>query len=172
MTGVDATGRRTTYVSVIGQSTAGPELAATAEELGGLLAAAGCVVVCGGMGGVMSAVARGVSRAGGTCLGILPELDRRAADPHLTYSICTGLGHARNLAVAASGDAVIAVGGSWGTLSEIGLARCAGRPVVLLGSWNVEPREGTADGIWQATTAAEAVRLALAAVEHDAARQT
>jgi len=154
--------RRQTYVSVIGQSAEDERITALGEELGELLATAGCVVVCGGMGGVMSAVARGVSRRGGVCLGILPELDRVNADPHLTYSICTGMGHARNLAVAASGDAVIALGGSWGTLSEIALARCADRPVVLLESWQVTPREGVPAGVLQAPTPAEAVRLALA----------
>ncbi len=153
--------RRQIYVSVIGQSAEDARITALGEELGELLATAGCVVVCGGMGGVMSAVARGVARRGGVCLGILPELDRDDADPHLTYSICTGVGHARNLAVAASGDAVIALGGSWGTLSEIALARCAGRPVVLLDSWQVMPREGTPAGVLHASTPAEAVSLAL-----------
>jgi uncharacterized protein (TIGR00725 family) len=131
------------------------------EELGERLAAAGCVVVCGGMGGVMSAVAHGVAHGGGVCIGVLPELDRRAADPHLTYSVCTGIGHARNLTVAASGDVVIALGGSWGTLSEIALARCAGRTVVLLDSWEVRPREGEPEGILRAASPTEAVELAL-----------
>jgi uncharacterized protein (TIGR00725 family) len=94
----------------------------------------------------------------------LPELDRAAGDPHLTYSLCTGIGHARNLTVAASGDVVIAVGGSWGTLSEIALARCAGRPVVLLESWDVRPYEGEIDGLQRASTPADAVELALRAL--------
>jgi uncharacterized protein (TIGR00725 family) len=149
------------YVSVIGQSVADARLVAAGEELGELLAAAGFVVVCGGMGGVMSAVSRGVARAGGVSIGILPALDRRDADPHLTYSICTGVGHARNLGVAASGDVVIALGGSWGTLSEIGLARCAGRPVILLDSWDVRARTGEPDGVVRTSSPAEAVELAL-----------
>ncbi len=156
------------YVSVIGQSTAGDRLVALGEELGERLANAGCIVVCGGMGGVMSAVARGVARAGGVCIGVLPELDRGAADPHLTFSICTGIGHARNLTVAASGDAVIALGGSWGTLSEIALARCAGRPVILLESWDVAPHEGQIDGVMRVSTPAEAVALALRSSAADA----
>jgi uncharacterized protein (TIGR00725 family) len=156
-----------TYVSVIGASVASPELAATAEELGELLAAAGCVVVCGGRDGVMAAVARGVKARGGVSIGIMPEADRSRANDDLTYSVCSAMGHARNLSVVASGDVVIAVGGAWGTLSEIALARNLsvvasgdvviavggawgtlseialarnlGRTVVLLDSWTVRP---------------------------------
>lgn len=156
--------RRQIYVSVIGQSAEDERLEATAEELGERLAAAGCTVVCGGLGGVMSAVARGVSRGAGVCIGILPELDRDHADPDLSHSICTGIGHGRNLAVAASGDVVIALGGSWGTLSEIALARCAGRTVVLLDSWRIVPRRGALEGVRPASTAEEAVALALGAL--------
>ncbi len=150
------------YVSVIGASRASAELAAKAEELGELLAARGCVVFCGGREGVMEAVARGVKRAGGVSIGILPEDDRRRAAPDLTYTVCSAIGHARNLSVVASGDAVIAVGGAWGTLSEIGLARSLGRPVVLLDTWQIAPPEGgELDGVRRATTPAEAVELAL-----------
>ena len=96
------------------------------------------------------------------CIGILPEEDRRFAAPDLTYSVCSGIGHARNLSVVASGDAVIALGGAWGTLSEIGLARSIGRPVVLLQSWQVAPPSGDElDGVRRAQTPAEAVELAL-----------
>lgn len=158
------TGQPVRYVSVIGQSADDDRLTALGEELGERLAGAGCVTICGGMGGVMSAVARGAAREGGVCIGILPGLDRRAADPHLTYSVCTGLGHGRNLAVAASGDVVIALGGSWGTLSEIGLARCAGRTVILLESWDVKARTGETDGVQRAATPAAAVDLALRAL--------
>jgi uncharacterized protein (TIGR00725 family) len=119
-------------------------------------------VVNGGAAGVMEAVARGVRGCGGTCLGILPTLDRRDAAPDLTYSLLTGMGHARNLAVVASGDVVIALGGSWGTLSEIGLARSIGREVVLLESWTVTPAQGEPDGLHRAASPAEAVELALA----------
>jgi len=150
------------YVSVIGAGRCGPEVAALGEELGELLAQRGAVVVCGGGAGVMAAVARGVRRAGGVCIGILPEEDRRLAAPDLTYSVCSGIGHARNLSVVASGDAVIALGGDWGTLSEIGLARAVGRPAVLLQSWDVAPPSGgELDGVRRAGTPAEAVELAL-----------
>jgi len=151
------------YVSVIGAGSATPELAAKAEELGELLADRGCIVVCGGGTGVMEAVARGVKRRGGVSIGILPEADRTRAAPDLTYTACSAMGHARNLSVVASGDVVIAVGGAWGTLSEIGLARSVGRPVILLDTWEVTPPEGgELDGVRRASTPAEAVELALA----------
>ncbi len=150
---------------MIGASRADAGLTAKAEELGELLAAAGLVVVCGGREGVMEAVARGVRRRGGVSIGILPEDDRRRAAPDITYTVCTGIGHARNLSVVASGDVVIALGGAWGTLSEIGLARSIGRPVILLDTWQIEPPEGAAlDGVRRASTPAEAVELALTAL--------
>ena len=150
------------YVSVIGASRAGAELAAKAEELGELLAQRGLIVVCGGREGVMEAVARGVKKGGGVSIGILPEDDRRRAAPDITYTVCSAVGHARNLSVVASGDVVIALGGAWGTLSEIGLARSLGRPVVLLDTWQIAmPGGGVLDGVRRATTPAEAVELAL-----------
>ena len=153
-----------TYVSVIGGSSCSAAVAALGEPHGELLAERGCVVVCGGMSGVMEAVARGARRRGGDCLGVLPGLDRADAAPDLSLSLLTGMGHARNLAVVASGDVAIAVGGSWGTLSEIGLARSIGREVVLLETWTVNPAEGAADGLHRAASAAEAVELALSLV--------
>ena len=151
------------YVSVIGASQASAELDAKAEELGELLAAAGFTVVCGGRDGVMGAVARGVKRAGGVSIGILPDADRSSAAPDLTYSVCSAIGHARNLSVVASGDVVIAVGGAWGTLSEIGLARSIGRHVILLDTWGLTPPAGgELDGVRLAGTPAEAVALAAA----------
>jgi uncharacterized protein (TIGR00725 family) len=150
------------YVSVIGASRASAELAAKAEELGELLAARGLIVVCGGREGVMEAVARGVKKGGGVSIGILPEGDRRRAAPDITYTVCSAIGHARNLSVVASGDVVIALGGAWGTLSEIGLARSLGRPVVLLDTWQIAPPEGgQLDGVRRASTPAGAVDLAL-----------
>jgi len=169
-----ADARESVNVSVIGASAAGPELVALGEELGELLAQRGCTVFCGGMSGVMEAVARGVRRGGGVCVGILPTLDRRRAAPDLTLSVCTGMGHARNLAVVASGDVVIALGGSWGTLSELGMARAIGRQVVLLESWSVRPAsseddevrgaESEVDGLTVAHSATEAVGLALSLI--------
>lgn len=150
------------YVSVIGASRASDELAAQAEELGELLAERGLIVVCGGREGVMAAVARGVKKGGGVSIGILPDDDRHRAAPDLTYTVCSAMGHARNLSVVASGDVVIALGGAWGTLSEIGLARSLGRSVVLLNTWAIAtPQGGEPDGVQQASTPAEAVELAL-----------
>jgi uncharacterized protein (TIGR00725 family) len=153
-------------VSVIGASgiAQDSELAALAEEVGRRLAEAGAGIVCGGRDGVMEAASRGAAEADGSVIGILPGLDRREACPHCTHVVATGTGHARNLAVVASGDVVIAVGGAWGTLSEIALARAIGRRVVALGSWGVTAPEGLGEdpGITVAGTPAEAVAAALA----------
>ena len=109
--------------------------AAAAEAVGGLLAARGCTLVCGGLGGAMAAACRGAKAAGGTTIGILPGYDEKAANPWVDHVVCTGLGQARNAVVAATGHALIAVGGGFGTLSEIALGLRLGRPVVLLGGW-------------------------------------
>jgi uncharacterized protein (TIGR00725 family) len=120
-----------------------------------LLAERGCTVVTGGMGEVMAAAARGAKAAGGTTIGILPGEGRGAANEWIDHEVVTGIGHARNLAVVASGDAVIAVGGSWGTLAEIGFASRLGRPVVILEpGWKIE-------GVEQAATPEAAVELVL-----------
>src|SRR5262249_6587894 len=113
---------RRTQIAVIGASAAeeGSEVARLAEEVGRLLAEAGATVVCGGRGGVMEAASRGAARAGGEVIGIVPGISIDDANPHCTQVVASGIGFARNLAVVASGDAVIAVGGAWGTLSEIG----------------------------------------------------
>ena len=108
-----------------------------AREVGRLVAERGGTLVCGGRSGVMEAAARGAAEAGGVAIGILPDEDRRKANEFLSFSIATGTGHARHLAVVCSGDVVIAVGGEYGTLSEIGLARKVGRPVVALTSWDL-----------------------------------
>ncbi len=110
----------------------GSEHEGRAEEVGRLLAERGCTVVTGGGGEVMAAAARGAKSAGGTTIGILPGERRREGNEWLDHEVVTGIGHARNLVVVASGDAVIAVGGSWGTLAEIAFASRLGRPVVIL----------------------------------------
>ena len=145
-------------IAVIGS---GSEHEARAEEVGRLLAERSCTVVTGGLGEVMAAAARGAKEAGGTTIGILPGERRSDANQWIEHVVVTGIGHARNLAVVASGDAVIAVGGSWGTLAEIGFARRLGRPVVVLDpGWQVE-----GEGIERAATPVEAVELALSAAE-------
>ena len=125
------------YVAVVGSGTATGELYEQAREVGRLVAERGGIVVCGGLSGIMEAAARGAAEANGTAIGVLPDEDRRRANEYLTYSITTGTGHARNLAVVCSGDVVIALSGEYGTLSEIGLARRVGRPVVSLESWEL-----------------------------------
>ncbi len=125
-------------VSVIGGSSIGPETATVAEELGKQLASRGHTVVCGGLGGVMEAVCRGASEAGGESIGILPTDRREDANPYVTTPIATGLGHARNALVVMNGDAAIAVNGSYGTLSEIGLALAHGRAVAGLDTHDIE----------------------------------
>jgi len=125
------------YVAVIGASNATGWELTTAEEMGRLLADAGCVLVCGGLGGVMDAAARGSAAGGGTSIGILPGDDRDPASKHLTVAIATGFGEARNAIVARSADAVVAVGGEFGTLSEIALALKMGKPVIGVGTWEL-----------------------------------
>jgi uncharacterized protein (TIGR00725 family) len=145
-------------VAVIGS---GAEWAPQAEEVGRLLAERGCVVVCGGLGEVMEAAARGAKGAGGTTVGVLPGESPRDANRWIDYAVATGTGHARNLAVVASCEAAIAVGGRWGTAAEISYARLLGRPVVVLGSG--PPVDG--EGIEHAETPAQAVELALGLAE-------
>jgi uncharacterized protein (TIGR00725 family) len=134
------------------------ELAA-AETVGRELAARGAVVVCGGRGGVMEAACRGAKAAGGTTLGILPGYDRADANEFVDLAVATGLGEARNALVVRAADAVVAVGGEWGTLSEIALALRAGKRVVGLGTWELPARGGR--GVVVAASPEEAVELAL-----------
>ena len=149
------------YVAVVGPAAGSEDEHRVAEEVGRLLAEAGAVVVCGGLGGVMEAASRGAEGAGGTVVGILPGDDRRDANPHVTVALPTGMGEARNALIARTADAVIAVGGEFGTLSEIALSLKLGRRVVGLDTWTVT-RAGLADDpILRASTAEEAVALAL-----------
>jgi uncharacterized protein (TIGR00725 family) len=142
-------------VSVIGS---GRKHEKRAEEVGRLLAERGVTVVCGGRGEVMAAAARGAKAVGGTTIGILPGEDREGMNEWIDHVVVTGIGHARNLAVVASGDAVIAVGGSWGTLAEIAFARLLRRPTVVVEpGWEVE-------GVERAPTPEAAVEFALAQV--------
>ena len=142
-------------VAVIGS---GVEHEERAERVGRLLAERGVTVVCGGLGEVMAAAARGAKTAGGTTIGVLPGETRRDANEWIDHVVVTGVGHARNLAVVASGDAVIVVGGRWGTLAEIGFARVLRRYVVILEpGWEI-------DELPRAATPEAAVELALAAV--------
>jgi uncharacterized protein (TIGR00725 family) len=144
-------------VAVIGPGDAGADVLAAAEAVGRELARRGAVLVCGGLGGAMEAACRGASESGGTTVGILPGNERSAANSYVAIAIATGLGEARNALVVRTADAVVAVGGGYGTLSEIGLGLKAGKPVVGLGSWEI-------DGMTVAATAEQAVAAALAAL--------
>lgn len=147
------------YVGVVGPSGAPDEtVLRDAEEVGRLLARAGAVVVTGGGTGVMAAASRGAEAEGGTALGILPGEDRREGNDHLTLSVPTGLGEMRNALLVRAVDALVAVGGSWGTLSEVALACRTGVPAYALHGWDL-PAEG---GPVVVADPAEAVARALA----------
>jgi uncharacterized protein (TIGR00725 family) len=145
---------------VIGPGRCDDETAALAEEVGAGLARAGFTLVTGGAFGAMEAASRGAQQAGGTVVGLLPGTDRSEANEWSDVTIATGLGHARNLAVVASADVVVAVGGEWGTLSEIGLAGVVGRPVVLLAGWRLDHAAGMPSAVAYAETAQQAVEQA------------
>jgi len=152
-------------ISVVGGYKSSPEIEALAEEVGKELAKAGAVLVCGGLGGVMEAACRGAVSEGGKTIGILPGAERDEANPFVQFALPTGLGFARNVIVAQATQAVIAVDGSYGTLSEIALALNKGIPVIGLKTWQLF-LDGKEDrGIRVASTAREAVKLALKAAE-------
>jgi len=141
------------YIGVIGAGECDAELGVMAETVGRGIAEAGAVLVCGGMGGVMEAACRGAKAAGGTTIGILPGPDRNGANEYVDLAIATGVGEARNLAIIRTSDVLIAVGGSYGTLSEIGFALKMGKKVIGLATSEIK-------GIVPAASAEEAVRLA------------
>jgi uncharacterized protein (TIGR00725 family) len=145
---------RRRYVAVVGPGDASEDELATADAVGRNLAERGAVVVCGGLGGVMAAVCHGATSTGGTAVGILPGHDRAAGNEWLTVAIPTGLGELRNGLVIRSADAVIAVGGTYGTLSEVALALKTGVPVIGLRTWEI-------DGIERVDSPGEAVDRAL-----------
>jgi uncharacterized protein (TIGR00725 family) len=149
------------YVAVCGPDPAAPEVAKQAEEIGRLLAAEGAVLVCGGLGGVMESACRGASERGGVSIGILPGRDRAGANPHLSISIPTGMGEMRNALIVRAADAVIAVAGEFGTLSEIAFALKSGVPVVGLGTWELSKQGRPVDAFVRATSPLDSVREAL-----------
>jgi uncharacterized protein (TIGR00725 family) len=154
---------RRRQVSVVGAGSCDAEVARLAEEVGRQLAANDVTIVCGGLGGVMEAASRGAARAGGAVIGIVPTNSTEPANPHCTHVVAAGIGEARNLAVVASGELVIAIGGAFGTLSGIGFARKLGRPVIALNSWELRLPDGGDAGLQKVDTAdgavAEALRL-------------
>ena len=150
-------------ISVIGPGNCTARQAKMAEEVGFLLGSRKVVVLCGGRGGVMEAVSKGVHEAGGMTIGILPGMDAGEGNKYLSLAIPTGLGQARNAIVAHAGQALIAIGGSYGTLSEIGLALKAGRRVIGLETWRAEVVDGSPLNIEVAKDPEEAVRMSLGA---------
>ena len=158
---------RRVQISVIGagSSATAEALLRDAESVGRGIAEADAVLICGGMSGVMEAASRGAAGAGGTVIGVVPTTEPDDANQYVTHVIATGIGHARNLAVVASADAVIAIGGEWGTLSEIAFARRLERPVVAIRSWSLDERPELEAGITQTEAPEEAVEAALGAVE-------
>jgi uncharacterized protein (TIGR00725 family) len=152
-------------IAVIGGGNCNQEETRMAEEVGRELARHGAALVCGGLGGVMEAACKGVYDEGGTTIGILPGDNRQSANPYVQIPIVTNLGYARNVAVVKSGQAVIAIGGNYGTLSEISHALQSGIPVIGIGTWTIA-RKGKEDkAIIKAKSPAEAVDKALKAAK-------
>lgn len=150
------------FIAVVGESHASPEIAKLAEEVGAEIAKAGAVLVCGGLKGVMEAASKGAKSAGGTTIGILPGSKKEEANPYIDYPIVTGIGYARNKLVVKTGHVVIAVGGSYGTLSEMAFALGYEIPVVGLKTWQLIHHSGQTDKkINYANTPKEAVALAM-----------
>jgi len=150
-------------IGVIGESAfSDPAHDALAEEVGRRIAASGCALICGGLGGVMEAAARGAREAGGVTIGVLPGPTRAEANPHIDIAIATGMGQMRNLIIVLTADALIAIGGGYGTLAEIGHALRHGKPVVGLRTWEAA-RGGDRAPITVVETAEDAVRAALRA---------
>ena len=152
---------RETYIAVVGPSAGTPTELAIGEAVGRGIAQAGAVLVCGGMGGVMEAAAGGCADAGGRSVGILPSDSRLDANPYVTIAVATGMGEGRNAIVVRTADAVIAVHGEFGTLSEIALALKMGKPVVGLGTWELGKDGLPVAAIVAATDAGDAVEKAL-----------
>ncbi len=149
------------FISVIGESDTSPKIHEMAEKVGKLVARAGAVLICGGLKGVMEAAARGAKSGGGLTIGILPGSHREEANPYIDVPIITGLGYARNKLVVKTGQVVIAIGGRYGTLSEIGFALGYGIPVVGLRTWELIRGDGRVDqGIVYVPTPEEAVKTA------------
>ncbi len=148
-------------VAVIGNAYCSAEEANLAETVGKLLAQRGAIIICGGLGGVMEAVCRGAKLKGGMTIGILPGEDSSAANPYIDIPIVTGVGYARNMAVVKSAQAVIAIGGNYGTLSEIAYALKRGTPVIGLNTWSLSRNGQQHDPVIKVDTAIEAVDKAV-----------
>jgi uncharacterized protein (TIGR00725 family) len=162
---------RPPLIGVCGTSRDDPATDDLAERVGGLIAARGGIVVCGGLGGVMAAAARGAARAGGFSIGLLPGDSADGAAVDVSLAIPTGMGEMRNALIVRACPVIIAIGGAYGTVSEIALALRNGRPVIGLQTWEIRPPGGhIADpGIRRAASPDEAVAMAFAAVDGEIA---
>ena len=153
------------YVAVVGPGDASAAEQATAEQVGSLLAGQRAIVVSGGLGGVMEAACRGAFAQGGQTIGLLPGSDRSAGNEYLSVALPTGLGEMRNGLVVRVCDAVIAIGGSWGTWSEIALAKRTGKPTVVINGWHVrDPRGHEATDLIRVTSPEAAVQAVFALI--------
>ena len=148
-------------IAVIGNSSSSPEEAKLAQSVGELLAQRGAILVCGGLGGVTEAVCRGAKSKGGLTVGILPGQDASMANPWVDVPVATGIGEARNVAVVKSAQAVIAIGGGYGTLSEIAYALKSRIPVIGLNTWSLSRNGQEDNSIIRVQSAAEAVDKAI-----------
>lgn len=148
-------------IAIIGGSVCSAREADWAHEVGRQLAQAGALIICGGRGGIMQAASRGASSAGGLVVGILPGESAAEANPFVSIPIVTGLGEARNVIIIRSAQAVIAIGGEYGTLSEIAFALRFGVPVVSLGSWQLTLPDGRPAPLHLAASPEAAVQMAL-----------
>ncbi len=153
--------RSNPYVAVVGAGEKDPIADRLAEEVGRELARRGAVVVCGGLGGVMEAACRGAKAAGGTTVGILPGASRRVANAYVDVALATGMGEMRNMLVVRAADAVIAVRGEFGTLSEIAFACKIGVPVVGVETWELSKGGRAADAFPRISSPVDAVERAL-----------
>lgn len=152
-------------IGVIGSGKCSEEIAKIATEVGREIARCGATLVCGGMGGVMDAAARGAKEGGGTTIGVLPGSNKKDANKYIDFFIVTGMGEGRNVIVAKSSDAIIAIAGGSGTLSEIAFALNASIPVVGLNTWDLKILGRRPEGIIKARSAKDAIKKALAALE-------
>jgi len=152
-------------IAVIGNSSCSPEETKLAESVGELLAQRGVAIICGGLGGVMEAACRGAKSKGGLTVGILPGQDSSTANPWVDIPVVTGIGEARNFAVVKSAQAVVAIGGSYGTLSEIAYALKSGIPIIGLNTWSLSRNGREDDSIVRVQSAVEAVEEAISLAE-------
>jgi uncharacterized protein (TIGR00725 family) len=153
--------QRKKVISIIGGAKCSETECQIAEKVGYLLGMRGVILICGGRGGVMEAACRGSQNAGGITIGLLPGDDLSEANPYLDVALPTGMGHIRNALVAQAGECVIAIGGGYGTLSEIGIALKSGRKVIGIDTWNAVDNSGKRIKIIRAKSAEEAVGIAL-----------